>query len=97
MSKLLGPVLIVVGLLFLLLAYVSWDDVRVGISGEAKSMPRWWTFWIPHSYNVVTLPEYAITYLVIGTMALTAGTILSVQEIRKNHKYAAANQTLKER
>ena len=86
MSKLLGPVLIVVGLFFLLLAFVSWDDVRApGIGIGINTEPLWWQFWIPHNFDAVILPEYAIAYLVMGTAALTAGTTLMIQQVEDHH------------
>ena len=97
MSKLISPALIVVGLFFLLLAYVSWDDVEAEIGLHAYTMPQWWQFWIPHSFNAVIVPDYAITYIVTGTAALTAGTTLTIQETRKTHKHTATTQTLNEK
>jgi hypothetical protein len=77
--KLAGPILIVVGLLFLLLAYLSWDDVGADTYIRVYNLPQWWQFWIPHRYDAVTIPEYTITHIIIGTAALTAGTILTIQ------------------
>jgi uncharacterized membrane protein YidH (DUF202 family) len=96
-AKLVGPVLILAGLLFLSLAYLSWNDVEAEIGIRVYNLPQWWQFWIPHSYDAVTIPEYTITHIIVGTAALTAGTILTVQERRKNHKYTATTQTLKEK
>lgn len=96
-TKLVGPVLVLAGLLFLSLAYVSWDDVGTEFGIGVCSEPLWWQFWIPHSYDKVTVPEYAITYIIIGTAALTAGTILTIQERRKTYRYTATTQTLKEK
>ncbi len=77
--------LIVVGLFFLLLAYVSWDDARMEFGFHAESSPLWWQFWIPHSYDVVIVTEYALAYMIISTTTLTAGIIITVQEKLKNH------------
>jgi hypothetical protein len=79
MSKLTGPALIVVGLLFLLFAYVSWDDAATEFGIGVHSTNPWWLFWRPNSYNVVTVPEFAIAYAILGTASLAAGTTLTIQ------------------
>ncbi|MFH2111195.1 MAG: hypothetical protein ABIJ47_08060 [Candidatus Bathyarchaeota archaeon] len=95
-TKLVGPALILTGLLFLTSAYLSLDDVGAETYLRVYNELQWWQFWIPHSYDAHTIPEYTITNLIIGTATLTAGTILTIQERRKTHKCTATTQTLKE-
>jgi len=83
-TKLVCPALIVVGLLFLTSAYLSMDDAETGTRIGVINELQWWQFWVPHSYDIIPIPDYAITYLIIGTATLTTGTILTIQERRKN-------------
>jgi len=78
----LSPLLILIGVIFLASATINLYSVETEIGIDVLNEAAWWQFWIPRNYNIIQVPEYTITNLVIGTASLTAGITLLTQETR---------------
>ena len=84
--KYFNPLLILLGIIFLFSAYQGLQSDGSGISVHVHNTPQWWQIYIPLEYDMITIPDYTILHLTIGTALTTAALTRFLQKTIKNQE-----------
>lgn len=71
-----GLALFLLGCLLFINSYIIVQGAQGDVMIHVHNTPGWGQFWVPIEYDLIQVPSYVFTQLIIGVAACTAGIIL---------------------